>query len=157
MSEHGLMDWRLGVNLLRSLLDSNYDAFANSADIVKSISDLTDLTPNHEMSDWLEQATRQRDSMVSLQPEVMTSVTLNGLPAVFDERSKSNRKLCHIFVHPLWRLDSDGGSVGAVIKGADAEFQQHPKTEELGPDTIINWVDTFNGNRRIGWCRVNLG
>jgi len=146
--EHGLMDWRLGVSLLRVLSDSVYAALADSTDIV---ADIAALGPDHEMGGWLDEATRQRDSMLRLDPGNISTGALNGLPAAFD----SGRNICHVFVHPLWRLDGPGGSPGAVVTGADGEFWASP--EILGwASPQINWVDTFNGARRINWCRTSL-
>lgn len=150
MSEHGLMDWRLGVTLLRTLHDPTYAVFADSNDIV---TDISSLPQDHEMHDWLVEAMRQRNSMHAIDPDRMVLGTLNGLPAVFDGRTGMEK--CHVFVHPLWGLDDAGGSPGTVVSGADSEFWTSPMIADWD-DPKINWVDTFNGNRRISWSRVNL-
>jgi len=143
------MDWRLGVALLRSLYDSTYAALANSTDIE---SDISSLPADHEMSDWLIEAGRQRDLMMALDPDMVPG-NLNGLPVLFDNRR--DKEMCHVFVHPLWRLDDSGGSPGAVVMGANEEFWRSPLKDHWS-NPKINWVDTFNGSRRISLCRVNL-
>jgi hypothetical protein len=152
MREHGLMDWRLGLSLLRLLNDVNDDVCTNSGNLVE---DLAQLGPEHEMFGWLQQAQQQQQAMANLDPRpgIMECMDFAGLPAVIDR----HMNLCHIFIHPLWARDEAGVTIGNVMENADEEFQDWALEQgDGGWDGEVNWVDTFNGSRRISWCRSNL-
>jgi len=152
MREHGLMDWRLGLAMLRIMNDSGYDNLANSTDIAR---DIAALPADHEMSDWLTMASEQQSLLVNFDPARSTIDILNGIPVVFND----NTFTCSIFVHPLWRIPPNSGTPGAVVMGADAAFWSHATTTTwagAGQIPRIVWIDTFNGSRRLNWSRANL-
>jgi len=100
MNYHGLLDWRLGISMLRVLANSNFSCGLDG----------NFATP--ELEKWLETATNLRDtfcsSFNSCSPQEFDK--LSG----FDIGSKSI-----IIVHPLWKLDNPIGLLADAIATVD--------------------------------------
>jgi len=149
-SEHSLMDWRVGLSLLRILNNPNEHLFADSKNLK---SDLAALPTDHEMKNWISIA-QNLQTLLESQDSNYVKADFNDLPAIVD--TKSGNPKCFIFVHPLWRLPGGGGGIpGHVIQTAMAEFYSstYPTSH---PAMKLVFIDTFNAHRRISWSRVQL-
>ena len=149
-SEHSLMDWRVGLSLLRILNDPKEHLFADSKNLK---SDLAALPADHEMKNWISIA-QNLQTLLESQDSNYVKADFNDLPAIID--AKSGNPKCFIFVHPLWRLPNQpGGIPGNVIQTAMAEYYSstYPTSH---PGMKLIFIDTFNAHRRISWSRVQL-
>ena len=149
LREHGLMDWQLGVNLLRIMFNDKTTLFADSANtLAKDVSSIK--KKGHEQSRILQQIKEIQDQLCLAGGQHYSAKQFSDLPGVYDD----NRKRAFIIVHPLWQLPGDVGQTAPVIKAAMAEvINQYPN---LKVDSDIRFVDTFNGARRPGWCLARL-
>lgn len=125
---HGVLDWRLGVGLLRVLKDANYVAGldGNWNDYV-------------EIEDWSEHAKL-------LATELQSTIDWDDL-VLHDEGDIPFliwNDLAIIVVHPFWNF---------VNKQLPEENILHDVIVETGvnPEQIF-FIDTFNLERRMAWC-----
>jgi len=134
MNYHSLLDWRLGISMLRVMNDSNFVCG-------------TDGNFNFvELQDWLVFATELRNSF-ALSFGFSNIAEINGLPIIKFGR---NQKHIIMIVHPFWDLiNIREANWLAEIK---AEIDEYV-TESGGNISI---VDTFNLHRRPGWCYERL-
>ena len=127
MAYHTLLDWRLGLALLRLLSDETYEAGANG--------DFS--TP--EMTDWLAYAESHLQKLhdylqgLGFAPEIVTTPV--GLPSL---RKHPGMDIVFL-VHPFWRLSSSEDS-WLADRIAQARLLASPATAIP--------VDTFNLARR---------
>ena len=144
MNFHGLLDWRLGMALIRVLHEADYKVGSDGS------------FETTELKDWLKEAGQLRDIFVenfnsdNHNFEKMDDLTINNvtLPAIFDTTS---RKII-IIVHPLWatdwsKLDKDSWTNGVFVKAlqhVDGDFER------------VRFLDTFNLHHRLGECYKNL-
>jgi hypothetical protein len=133
MPYHGLLDWRLGLSLLRILSDPaarcGLDGDFEQPGIV-------------ELNGWLGMATARRDSFCQAF-EAATPATFGPLPG-FTLASG----LAVIVVHSLW--DCGGGIDGiAAVAFDDASAAS-------GADDRVRFVDPFNLERRPSWVYQNI-
>ena len=134
MNYHSLLDWRLGISMLRVMNDSNFACG-------------TDGNFNFvELQDWIVFATELRDSFA--QSFGFSNIAeINGLPIIKFGR---NQKHIIMIVHPFWDLKN--------IR--EANWLAEIKAEINGYITqsggYISIVDTFNLHRRPGWCYEKL-
>jgi Lhr-like helicase len=135
MNYHSLLDWRLGLSLVRLLnddsfkcgTDGNFDGFV-------------------ELDGWLQFATMLRDSFAaSFGFSVCTEI--NRLPIIKHGR---NGKNIIMLVHPFWDMTNMRSDNWLTeIKNELDEYT----TLNNGKLQI---VDTFNLHRRPGWCYEKL-
>ncbi|MGB5968510.1 MAG: helicase-related protein, partial [Spirulinaceae cyanobacterium] len=120
---HGLLDWRLGISLLKIL--------ANEAEKCGLEGDFS--AP--ELKNWLEQATESRDSFCtcfsSCKPQ-----SFRKLPGF----EVGNKQV--IIVHPLWNLKPES-RIGIL-----ADAVSNTSTREIEP----KFLDSFNLLHRPSWC-----
>ncbi|MEZ2317973.1 MAG: DEAD/DEAH box helicase [Microcoleus sp.] len=127
MNYHGLLDWRLGLSLLRGLASSNFQC---GLDGDFSAPDL---------EDWVLNATALRDTFcASFSCSRQQFGPLPGL-TVGD--------ISVIIVHPLWNLDFPQDLLNEAIAIAQVEPSERR----------IRYLDTFNLRRRPSWCYQSLG
>jgi len=134
MNYHSLLDWRLGLSMLRVMNDSNFVCGADgNFDFV-------------ELRDWLVLATELRDNFAQSFGFSNTE-EINGLPIIKWSRQQKN---IIMIVHPFWDLRN--------IREANwlAEIKAEIDEYVARSGGNISIVDTFNLHRRPGWCYEKL-
>jgi len=135
MNYHSLLDWRLGLSMLRVLYDSSYVCGADG-----------NFNSYIELSDWLAFAFTLRDSFA--QSFGFTHLDdVKGLPVIKFGRNKKN---IIMIVHPFWDLRN----IREVnwLSEAKAEIDDYA----TGRNGMVSIIDTFNLHRRPGWCYEKL-
>ena len=135
MPYHGLLDWRLGITLLRLMTDEDY----------KAGSDGNLRYP--ELEDWKSYATMLRDTLVETAPgcEAINDCELPVIKLTIKNGNNTSKNdiVKYIFiVHPLWATDSSCKIL------AKACHQLGLKTSSENVYTL----DTFNLARRLSYC-----
>ena len=127
MHFHGLLDWRLGMALLRLMTNPEYKAGADEN------------FDFPEINDWLEYAIMLRDSLVESMPRC--SIVHNSiLPCVKFSKGGNDK---YIFViHPLWSPDY---TCKIFAKAC------HELGLKTSSDNVMT-LDTFNLARRLSYC-----
>lgn len=120
---HSLLDWRLGLAYLRSMLNPDFTCGLDR-----------DFDSYCELTGWLERARDLANSVVAMRPRTLrvASAGLQNLPTIMhlDPQGRIIRRT--VVVHPLWRLDVN------VVQRFGFGF--------TGPAT--RFVDTFDLERR---------
>jgi hypothetical protein len=123
---HGLLDWRLGLGFLRSLLDNQgragLDGKWNSA---------------RELADWPRLAAEAAEELQRLHPNQSRVVKCGplGLPVLV--QSRGGAEVAYVMVHPFWRLDESALATGPLAE-----------TVAAAPAREVYFVDTFDVARR---------
>lgn len=141
MNYHGLLDWRLGVSLLRMLKDPDYLC---GADGNFNYPELNRYWVNGKPENWLIFARSLRDSFNENFDRLGECLEMEGLPLI------KRKKGYVMFVHPLWNM-----------RECHTEYWTHRIYNRLlaevdGNASGIKIVDTFNLQRREGWCYQKL-
>ena len=127
MNYHGLLDWRLGLSLLRGLASSNFQCGLDG----------NFSTP--DLENWVLKATALRDTFcASFSCSAQQFGPLPGLTV---------RDISVIIVHPLWNLDCRQGLLNEAKEAAVT----------VAACDRIRYLDTFNLLRRPSWCYQSLG
>lgn len=135
MNYHSLLDWKLGLSMIRILADENY-ACGTDGNFNQYI----------EISDWLEFAKDLRNSFA--QSFGFTDLSeFNGLPVIKFGRNLQN---VIMIVHPFWDLRNI--RVANWLAETKAEIDLY--SSSLNGNVSI--IDTFNLHRRPGWCYEKL-
>jgi len=135
MNYHSLLDWRLGLSLLRILSDDNF---------------LCGVDKNFkypELRDWLSHTILLRDLFAGSFGYHRTDY-IDTLPIIRWGRNSAN---IIIFVHPFWNISNINGDENWLAK----TITKIRKDVSLNNGTL-SIVDTFNLQRRPGWCYQNL-
>lgn len=134
MNYHSLLDWRLGISMLRVMNDSSFvcgaDGNFNFA----------------ELKDWLSFATDLRNAFA--QSFGFTHLDyIQGLPII---KSGKNQQNVILIVHPFWNMKNftEANWLAEIYN----TIKQHTETNE----GKISIIDTFNLHRRPGWCYEKL-
>jgi len=122
MPFHGLLDWRLGLAVVRLFSDPSFACGLTPTSVPEFGRNIGD-------SAWLETAVRLRDAFCAAFIRC-TPVTYGQLPGFV----LAGRPV--IVVHPLWNLSSPHGMLADAVRAA-------------GPRVLP--VDTFNLSRRMSW------
>lgn len=134
MNYHSLLDWRLGLSMLRVMNDSTFVCGADgNFNFV-------------ELRDWLAFATELRNAFA--QSFGFANIAeIKGLPIIKFGRNQRN---VIMIVHPFWNLRnfSEANWLAEIYN----EIKEH--TESNGGKISI--IDTFNLHRRPGWCYEKL-
>jgi hypothetical protein len=134
MNYHSLLDWRLGLSMLRVMNDSSFVCGANgNFNFV-------------ELQNWLAFATRLRNTFAQSFGYTHTA-EINGLPII---KWGKNQEHIIVIVHPFWNMQSF--SEANWLTEIYNEIKEH--TESNGGKISI--IDTFNLHRRLGWCYEKL-
>ncbi|MCM8525333.1 MAG: hypothetical protein NE327_02375, partial [Lentisphaeraceae bacterium] len=140
MNYHGLLDWRLGITLLRVMFDKNYQSGADGR-----------FDEFIELKEW-------NDDVLRLSKNFAECFDLNisndfQLPAILVSKTKSHYV---IIIHPFWNCHT--GSYTNVVsgenwfnRGVNEVYQKAIET-----DGKVVFLDTFNLQRRPGWCYQKL-
>jgi len=134
MNYHSLLDWRLGLSMLRVMNDSTFICGADgNFNFV-------------ELRDWLAFATELRNAFAQSFGFANTA-EIKGLPIIKFGRNQRN---VIMIVHPFWNLRnfSEANWLAEIYN----EIKEH--TESNGGKISI--IDTFNLHRRPGWCYEKL-
>jgi hypothetical protein len=124
MSYHGLLDWRLGLALLRVFKDVSY-----SCGLYGDFSD-------PEIAGWPKLASDLRDVFCS---------TFGCTPIDFGAlRGFAAGEQQVVVVHPLWDWTKPAGNLAVAMAS-------------VGADTKLQFLDTFNMQRRMSWAYQALG
>lgn len=122
MPFHGLLDWRLALNLLRVLHDSRFRCGLDG-----SFDDVPDL------ADWLDRALSLRDSFCeAFEVKPADYGSLPGIELPLGRRV--------VIAHPLWDANAPQGLLAEAI------------TEAWRGGTRPQVIDTFNLARRMSHC-----
>ncbi|MBD2317383.1 DEAD/DEAH box helicase [Phormidium tenue] len=127
MNYHGLLDWRLGLSLLRVLANDNGSC------------GLDGKFDTPDLEGWLQTASNLRDTFCSS----FSSCS----PQQFGELvgfTLGDKKV--IVVHPLWDLYKPVGLLADAVAVAKVE----------DPSQVVRYLDTFNLLRRPSWCYQSL-
>ena len=143
-NEHGLMDWRLGLDLLRVLANENENHFANVENLSEILSQLPENDYRCNLLDYMGiLATR----LVNAGGSNMETRTFGQLPGAFNNRTNK----AYVLVHPLWLIPGNTGSVAPLIENAMITIMQMG----INPQDVV-LVDTFNAERRGSWSLHGL-
>ena len=141
MNYHGLLDWRLGIALMRVMADRSYLAGADGQ-----------FNRFLELLGWSEDAKRLRDSFAeSFEFDVLEGFEL---PAVLVSKT---RTYYVIIIHPFWNCKINENGIPDVPDNtwlAERVFEIYQVAQEN--NGVIRFVDTFNLHRRPGWCYQKL-
>ncbi|MFN6379738.1 MAG: DEAD/DEAH box helicase [Flavobacteriales bacterium] len=135
MNYHSLLDWKLGLAMLRVMSDANY--------VCGTDGNFTDYI---ELNDWLAFATELRNSFA--QSFGFTHLSeINRLPVIKFGR---NQKNLIMIVHPFWDLRNIREA--NWLAETKAEIDEYTSSR----NGTVSIVDTFNLHRRPGWCYEKL-
>lgn len=139
MNFHSLLDWRLGMALLRVLQEPTYAVGTDGK---------FDTT---ELMDWQDEARRLRDAFIEnfSNDDHRAFKPCNELPipAIWDVTQANDPSLI-LIVHPLWETDFRYLGEDAWITSVFYDARRMVNNNELK----IKVLDTFNLHRRLGEC-----
>lgn len=135
MNYHSLLDWRLGLSMVRILSDPSY--------VCGTDENFNDYI---ELNDWIAFATQLRNSFAQ-SFGFDCSDEINRLPVIKFGR---NQKNVIMIVHPFWDLRN--------IREANwlAETKAEIDDYTSSRNGTVSIIDTFNLHRRPGWCYEKL-
>lgn len=134
MNYHSLLDWRLGISMLRVMNDSTFVCGADgNFNFV-------------ELQNWFAFATELRNAFAQ-SFGFSNTAEINGLPIIKFGRNQRN---VIMIVHPFWNMRNftEANWLAEIYN----EIKEH--TESNGGKISI--IDTFNLHRRPGWCYEKL-
>ena len=133
MPFHPILDWRLGISLLRMMADASYACGADG--IFEGYPELTYFLNGGRVT-WLEYC---HQLALDFKQNYMTGATVcntnNNDAGLWCLREGNN---CYVIVHPLWNLNADAGWVANCIGNIQ--------------NANIAFLDSFNLQRRQPWC-----
>lgn len=138
MNYHSLLDWRLGLSMLRVMNDSTFVCGADgNFNFI-------------ELQNWLDFAKQLRDSFFfSFYSNSNTAVRteVNGLPII---KMGNRQRNVVMIIHPFWNMRNftEANWLAEIYN----DIKEH--TESNGGKISI--IDTFNLHRRPGWCYEKL-
>ena len=144
MNWHSLLDWRLGLGILRIFKDKNYRSGADG------------VFDKIEIKGWLQFASTLRDQFVESFfvklgcPKEDYLIEFNGIPAIKHGSIKKGRRKIVLIVHPFWKLDNP--EEDAWYTNAISQAHQYIQSNGGSIEDDFECLDTFNLQRRIGWC-----
>ncbi|MBV7530467.1 DEAD/DEAH box helicase [Chitinophaga sp. sic0106] len=146
MNWHSLLDWRLGLGILRILSTQNYKSGADG-----------NFSSFIEIADWIPFAVSLRDQFVDSffisedYPDRNDFIiNLNGLPGIKWGSPKAGRPKIILITHPFWNLSSYAED--AEYTKAIAEAHRYIIEKGYSVEDNFECLDTFNLHRRVGWC-----
>lgn len=134
MNYHSLLDWRLGLSMLRVMNDSTFVCGADgNFNFV-------------ELQNWFAFATELRNTFAQ-SFSFSNTAEINGLPIIKFGRNQRN---VIMIVHPFWNMRNftEANWLAEIYN----EIKEH--TDSNGGKISI--IDTFNLHRRPGWCYEKL-
>lgn len=143
--EHGLMDWRLGLDLLKMLGNPDQMLFAEQSDSLES--HLSTLSQDDYQRYFLDELLVLSTRLANAGGINVVERSYGDLPGVYDESSN----IAYILIHPLWSYRSGTSQIAPIIQNARFSAMQ-----DGIPTENIRFVDTFNANRRPSWSLHGL-
>lgn len=136
MNYHSLLDWKLGLAMMRVLNDSTFvcGTDGNFNDYI-------------ELNDWLTFATELRNSFAQSFVGFTHLSEINRLPVIKFGR---NQKNVIMIVHPFWDLRNIREA--NWLAETKAEIDEYTSSR----NGTVSIIDTFNLHRRPGWCYEKL-
>jgi hypothetical protein len=144
---HGLMDWRLGLDILRICRNPEDNFFAECVDNLEKT--LEDLPPEDYRSGLLNDMNRIQKRLISSSGGTCETRQYGQLPGFFDQ----SRSKAFIIVHPFWSLPIHSGTFTAPI--VEDALMNAVIEDDIATDDIV-YIDTFNGERRPSWSMHGL-
>ena len=132
MNYHGLLDWRLGIALLRIMIDKDYKAGADGK-FYKYL----------ELKDWQENAFE--DAKLFSKSFGFELLDITYMPVI-----KTPTNIFLIVIHPLWKCKIKDGQPSTPEGWIESEFEK--VFEYANGSDHIRFIDSFNLHRRPGWC-----
>ncbi len=135
MNYHSLLDWRLGLSIMRLISDSTFVCGTDGS-----------FNPYIELNNWIDFATELRNNFA--QSFGFTHLAeINELPIVYFGRNQQN---VIMIIHPFWDLRN--------IREANwlAEIKADLDEYTSSRNGRLSIIDTFNLHRRPGWCYEKL-
>jgi hypothetical protein len=140
MNYHSLLDWKLGLSMLRVMSNPNYVCGTDGI-----------FDEYIELRDWLLFATELRDAFFSSffsNSQTAEKTEINNLPIIkFRGQTKKN---IIMIVHPFWDLRNIREA--NWLAETKAEIDEYTSSR----NGIVSIIDTFNLHRRPGWCYEKL-
>jgi hypothetical protein len=131
---HGLIDWRLGLELLATMLDASFKPGLDAK--VRG-------SPCFGMTSWLDESASLAKQFANSFPDCQAIEDTSGLSGWLDTRAPD--ELC-VVVHPLWTPSA--GNLNGV-------GQAEQWAAKLGIASV-RLIDSFNLKRRMSWVRANI-
>jgi len=144
MNWHSLLDWRLGLGILRIFKDRNYKSGADGK------------FEEIELKNWKAFASTLRDQFVESffvkvgNPKDDYIIDFDGLPAIKHGSARNGRRKIILIVHPFWKLENPEEDAWYTNRISEAHEYILSKGGSIEDD--FECLDTFNLQRRIGWC-----
>ena len=135
MNYHSLLDWRLGLSMMRILNDATYKCGADGI-----------FNQHVELNGWLEFAKSLRNGFAE-SFGMRTVDVVQGLPII---KWHARDKNVIMIVHPFW--DMKNMREANWIAEIKNELDEYARSR----GGKLSIVDTFNLHRRPGWCYEKL-
>lgn len=135
MNYHSLLDWRLGISMMRILSDTEYKCGIDG-----------NFDNYFELQGWLSDA-KQLATEFSNSFEGFSVSSFNSLPVII--WGKDNKNVICI-VHPFWSLSNFNDDYWLATAIDEIQTYVASKKGEMA------FFDTFNLHRRPGWCYEKL-
>ena len=135
MNYHSLLDWRLGISMMRVLTDPEYKCGIDGK-----------FEDYFELKRWLDDA-KQLAEEFSNSFDGFSVSEINGLPVIKWGRDMKN-VIC--IVHPFWSLSDFNDDYWLAVTIDEIQTYVDSKKGKLA------FFDTFNLHRRPGWCYEKL-
>lgn len=139
MNYHGLLDWRLGIALMRIMANRNYLAGADGQ-----------FSGYLELKDWKTDAFQLADNFSKSFD--FTLLENSEIPVV-----KTPTNFYIIVVHPFWNCRINANGIPDVPDNtwlAERVFEVYEEAQ--ANNGVLHFVDSFNLHRRPGWCYQKL-
>jgi DEAD/DEAH box helicase domain-containing protein len=136
MNFHGILDWRLGISLLRSIFEIDYHA---GLSLNESFDDLENYPEIFESKIQIMKAV---ESLMKIRTnlEIHQNFVNEEIPILYQQVSKR----FIVITHPLWRTGANFGGPYGKLAQVLAQIDNY---EHAG----IIFVDSFNLERRPSW------
>jgi DEAD/DEAH box helicase domain-containing protein len=129
---HHLIDYKLGLDLLAILMDSNF---------IPARQILVSGQQSPVLFDWDSEFVNLVSLYQKSLPTVVNNIVMNGKGWTQDHQTD----ILYAIVHPLWNIRIGNPPIDEILSFAS----QNGFTD-------VVFVDAFNLNRRMGWVRQNL-
>jgi len=130
MGFHSVLDWRLGVSMLKILIDQKYSAGLDG-----------DFSAP-ELRGWIERGNALIESLSNAFPQAVKKCNFGKLPGFILDEDDDERKV--ILVHELWDIKNP------LEHSILAEAVSHAGSND------VRFIDYFNLHRRASWAIQNL-
>jgi hypothetical protein len=139
MNYHSLLDWRLGMSMLRLMAEPDYLVGLNESIV----------SPQHpELRDWRRIAFQTATTLVNSFPKLSLRSAGDIIPVIqrqsgWGTKQKTDSWIVH---HPLWR------TANFQEENWFSDFYTTCQEETQTQGGVIRFIDSFNLLRRPSWC-----